>query len=374
MSYDRKKPIYCGNCGRKGHTYRYCREPVISLGVLLFYEGEIPPPKATSTPEPLSNLKPPPTPSTHDRYNYTASKPISIAQTNRTRNESFETMAYSPSPPSSYFSDLMKSQPMDETRSTSSLQSSLQSSSSLFSLKESDPSIKFLLICRKDTFGYVEFIRGRYDVNDETYLTQLFREMSRSERLRLQQETFETLWNRMWINQKSQQYRHEFERSKKSFQIISSPDFPKNLSYYDKKIPCLWNEPEWGIPKGRRNLKESDLQCAQREFLEETGIDSTQYTILNTKPIEETFVGTNDIRYKHIYYLARCKKYIDIQLDKNNLDQMAEVSKIGWFNLDQAVGLFRPYNIEKIAMLKHTNRLLIDMNHISYGDQKYEEI
>ena len=42
MSFDRKRNIYCGNCGRKGHTYRYCREPVISIGILLLYDQEIP--------------------------------------------------------------------------------------------------------------------------------------------------------------------------------------------------------------------------------------------------------------------------------------------------------------------------------------------
>ena len=198
--------------------------------------------------------------------------------------------------------------------------------------------------------------------------------MSRDERNRLQTESFDTLWNRMWINQKSQQYRHEFERSKRSFEIISRPDFPKNLSYYDQKIPCFWTEPEWGIPKGRRNLKESDLNCAKREFLEETGIDESQYTILNLKPIEETFIGTNDVKYKHIYYLARCKHYIDLQLDSTNLDQMAEVSKIGWFNTNQAINLFRPYNVEKIAMIKNTNQLLLDLPEMNYNRLDKESI
>ena len=32
-----------------------------------------------------------------------------------------------------------------------------------------------------------------------------------------------------------------------------------------------WIEPEWEVPKGRRNLNESDIDCALREFTEETG-------------------------------------------------------------------------------------------------------
>ena len=33
------KIIYCGNCGKKGHVYKNCYKPIISLGILcvLFY-------------------------------------------------------------------------------------------------------------------------------------------------------------------------------------------------------------------------------------------------------------------------------------------------------------------------------------------------
>ena len=351
---NRKKNIFCGNCNKPGHTYRYCREPVISLGILLFYDPPdnfkpLSPPNSQQSllsSSPLTSSSSP-----------TTSQAIDIPQKKKTNRSEME-LAYSPSPPSSNF------RPWNEQYTPQERENSLFTENNSY----------FLLICRKDTFGYVEFIRGRYDVNDEDYLTQLFKEMSREERDRIQNKDFDYLWNKMWINQQSQQYRHEYERSKQLFETISKPNFPKNISYYDKKIPCLWSEPEWGIPKGRRNMKESDLDCAKREFLEETGISESQYTILShLKPIEETFVGTNDVRYKHVYYLAQCKEYIDLQLDKSNLDQMAEVSKIGWFTAKQAVNLFRPYNIEKIEMIIQTNKLLKSLSDIDY-QQKQTEI
>ena len=30
------KKIVCGNCGIQGHIYKYCKEPIISLGIILF--------------------------------------------------------------------------------------------------------------------------------------------------------------------------------------------------------------------------------------------------------------------------------------------------------------------------------------------------
>ena len=30
------KKIYCGNCGKIGHIYKQCNEPITSLGILLY--------------------------------------------------------------------------------------------------------------------------------------------------------------------------------------------------------------------------------------------------------------------------------------------------------------------------------------------------
>ena len=42
------------------------------------------------------------------------------------------------------------------------------------------------------------------------------------------------------------------------------------------KSTTRWEETEWEFPKGRRNFKEKDLECALREFEEETGILSSK--------------------------------------------------------------------------------------------------
>ena len=35
-------------------------------------------------------------------------------------------------------------------------------------------------------------------------------------------------------------------------------------------------KPEWGFPKGRRNYQENDIDCATREWEEETGYSRNQ--------------------------------------------------------------------------------------------------
>ena len=35
-SSKRMRNVYCGNCGKVGHIYKHCNEPVISLGIILY--------------------------------------------------------------------------------------------------------------------------------------------------------------------------------------------------------------------------------------------------------------------------------------------------------------------------------------------------
>ena len=61
-----------------------------------------------------------------------------------------------------------------------------------------------------------------------------------------------------------------------------------------------WECAEWGIPKGRRNYQERDLQCGLREWQEETGYLKMDIQIIqNLTPIEEIFTGSNYKSYKH---------------------------------------------------------------------------
>ena len=56
-----------------------------------------------------------------------------------------------------------------------------------------DDKIKFLLIQRKDSLGFVELIRGRYKVEDTKFIYSIFNEMTIQERHRVLNLDFETL-------------------------------------------------------------------------------------------------------------------------------------------------------------------------------------
>jgi 8-oxo-dGTP pyrophosphatase MutT (NUDIX family) len=119
-----------------------------------------------------------------------------------------------------------------------------------------------------------------------------------------------------------------------------------------------WNETEWEFPKGRRNNKEKDLECALREFEEETGISKNKISVVeNILPFEEIFIGTNHKSYKHKYFLAFMEEENEEMEDLEHY-QVTEVSKIEWKTIDKCVESIRPYNLEKKKLITNINKVL----------------
>ena len=117
-----------------------------------------------------------------------------------------------------------------------------------------------------------------------------------------------------------------------------------------------WTETEWGFPKGRRNYCEKDIDCAIREFEEESGYLRGNIQIaINVLPFEENFIGSNYKSYKHKYYLS----YMEIgHNEETPTFQKSEVSKTEWKTLEECIGCIRPYNIEKINLIKNIDNVL----------------
>ena len=119
-----------------------------------------------------------------------------------------------------------------------------------------------------------------------------------------------------------------------------------------------WSETEWEFPKGRKNSKEKDLDCALREFEEETGISKNKIKVIeNIMPFEEIFIGTNHKSYKHKYFLAYMNNTNNIDENLDNY-QATEVSKIEWKSLDKCLESIRPYNLEKKKLITNINKVL----------------
>ena len=222
-------------------------------------------------------------------------------------------------------------------------------------------SIQYLMIRRKNSFGYIDFMRGKYIQNNLEHLQVMFDEMSVEEKEQIRNNDFETLWKQMWeISETYNQFKGEEIISQKKFEALKNGIFENKLVTLNTIIDnstTKWKETEWEFPKGRRNFQEKDLDCALREFEEETGLSKQNINIIeNILPFEEMFIGSNHKSYKHKYFVGYTKN-IDDNLDNY---QKTEVSKIEWKTFEECLEKIRPYNLEKIQIIKNINKILLE--------------
>ena len=295
---------FCNNCGRIGHIFQQCKQPITSIGIIAF------------------------------RYN------------NKKEDDNSKCCS-EPSP-------------------------------SLFGEEKENIQDKFeyLMINRTHSLGYVEFMRGKYPVYNFDYLINIFNEMTLEEKSKIQNSSFNQLWKDLWGEFIGQQYRNEEKTSREKFNILKiGVDLGISRDKYsiDKLISksnqhVQWKDTEWGFPKGRRNFQEKDLACAYREFEEETGYDKRHlHLIQNVMPFEEIFTGSNMKSYKHKYFLA----YMEPESGSCSFPceyHSSEVGEMKWLSYNECVANMRPYNIEKIDILKKINKLLYNFS-IHYAIQ-----
>ena len=227
-----------------------------------------------------------------------------------------------------------------------------------YKIDETTGEIKYLLICRKDTLGYVDFMRGKYPIHDKQYICNIVDEMTLCEKQKLINNSFDKLWKELWCDNIGIQYRGEERNSREKFNTLKlMTKHSHTIQSIISESKTTWTHPEWGFPKGRRNYKEKDIACAMREFEEETGYSSSNMSLVqNLLPFEEVFTGSNNKSYKHCYYLAKMSN----QYNNHGPFQETEVSDIEWFTYEEAVKKIRNYNLEKIEILTRVNNLLTE--------------
>lgn len=264
------KNTYCSNCGKAGHNYKNCKNPIISYGIMLF-------------------------------------------------NYDIDTF-------------------------------------------------KLLLVQRKDSISYIEFIRGKYSITNTHKLLTILSNITKNELSMILHYDFDYLWNKLWssnIDSTSiKKFEKEYSSSIKKFNTIKCKTNTINIYNIISILNTNYIDTEWGIPKGRRNNNEIDIEVAKREFEEETNLNNTDYCIIDAiSPIRERFVGTNNIKYDHIYFIAICYKNIIPIINKNNINQIIEIKNINWFTREESVKLIRKYENEKKKIINIGFNIINNIKH-----------
>ena len=309
---------YCTNCGKKGHEYKECNDAITSYGIITI--------KLDSQ---FKNLT--------DNLNKIIEEDI-------------------------------QNQNIIQTKDAQDIHGNDMKDVQLFALLKNQ--IKFLMISRKHTLGFIEFIRGRYKTENIDGIIFLFQQMRKSEITKIGTNTFDELWEEFWGNSdKKKLLYNEYEQSKGKFNELKNNQKELGLDFYVKNVSPTWDQSEWGFPKGRRNKNETNLECAMREFEEESGYKKEDYEIIKgISPLMEDFIGTNGIRYKHIYYIAVTKSIKVPKIDPANLHQNGEIGGITYFTYDECIQVIRPYHIERKKLVMKLYTYLINKLIAHIGD------
>ena len=280
----------CMNCGILGHEYKGCNEPITSWGIILI--------KFKNKKNVLLNIN----------ENIDVSKCINIE--------------------------------INENNDLNKISSYLNE-------------IEFLMVSRKHSLGYSDFIRGRYDIANALSIMELFNNMVPYEIQKLEKYDFNTLWDEFWNGDATKHhYKTEYITAKEKFDCLQNNDnHSLNLSFFIKNTLPFYTTQEWGFPKGRKKKNELDIECALREFCEETGLYQSDINIITSiAPFVEIITGTNGVKYKHVYYVAVMMKNkipsVDIYTQQYN-----EIGNIGFFNYNTAQMIIREYHIDKKRIL-----------------------
>jgi len=230
----------------------------------------------------------------------------------------------------------------------------------LFNIDE-ERNPKIVMVERKDSLSYIEFIRGKYNIDNRKYIQLLLSRMTLIEKEKLLRYTFDELWKKLWIHidNVNQRIKKEYLKSKETFEKLKKGLLSKDKKFYnleilikDSKLNYISNE--WEIPKGRRSGDENNKDCAIREFQEETNIPKKSYTLIkNIIPLIEEYKGINNVRYKHVYYVGKIDEKIELVIDQTNKDQYTEIKNIKWLNEEECYENIRPYNEVKKKIVKN---------------------
>lgn len=182
-----------------------------------------------------------------------------------------------------------------------------------------------LMIKKRYTYAFIEFIRGMYDPYKHRDIEYMFACMTITEKSLIQTRSFSTLWNYCNGEPTKSSDRSIFSRAYRKYTSLVEQD--------DEILVKLLNNTKnatllWEIPKGRPNKKETSLHSAVREFEEETGLNKENYRILfDEGTIEYSFIDCG-VNYKYVYYLAVLVGNTNPTYDYKNEHMLGEVSEI----------------------------------------------
>ena len=188
-----------------------------------------------------------------------------------------------------------------------------------------------VLVQRRYTYAFFEFIQGDYSMAKKSYYMYL-QNMTVNELIMIYSSPFEVLWHFIWLDNGDEMC---FKECKQKFEMNWG-----NRSELRKIILKVRSHGklEWMFPRGQsiRSKNETPIECAIREFKEETGISSECYTIIPEYLYVVEYIHL-EIKYIMKFYMAILKSEYYQRLSEFKLSLLdeatCEVHSIKWCSI-----------------------------------------
>lgn len=180
---------------------------------------------------------------------------------------------------------------------------------------------KCLVVQRRDSFGYLDVLRGKYTPEDREYMQRLVDDMTRLEQTRLATWPFDRMWSNVWQRPVPLSAKSKFIRCSEVFKQLLAAS------------PCAKRANTWEFPKGRRaSVCETEVDCALREFEEETSVSRHSIRV-KPRPIVDEYVGFDGVRYRNTYFGATLAHTRDVCCV--NPQFAHEINRVRWCGIHE---------------------------------------
>lgn len=158
-------------------------------------------------------------------------------------------------------------------------------------------SVFYHMYRRRNTLEYDILIKGFASKNQ---LFDLICLLSRDERDRILNNSWEAIWDDYWVDHECGGYTNLKAQSQRRFDEIK-----QIVELIDNDVPCKIETRPYIFPKGKPDKNESGLEAALRESKEETKNSFESGYLLFNSPLMQNYIGSDGRNYTDYYYVWR---------------------------------------------------------------------